>query len=143
MSACSAPNLKYFGKSIEVSPFIARNPDRGDGARGARLGSGSNAPAVAICGGKLAADLCRPQLREPFALNRPGWPRFWRPRNMFQYPPRHAWQLGNVYRDKDHRAVGFALERRPARLSIDQEITLGRRINAARARLNGRTNFGV
>ena len=55
-------------------PLYCANPDRGDGARGARLGRGSNAPAVAICVGNLATDLWRPQLREPFALNHPGSP---------------------------------------------------------------------
>ena len=54
------------------APLYCANPDRGDGARGARLGRGSNAPALAICVGNLATDLWRPQLREPFALNRRG-----------------------------------------------------------------------
>jgi hypothetical protein len=55
-------------------PLYYANPDTGDGARGAWLGRGSNAPAVAICVGNLATDLWRPQLREPFALNHRGWP---------------------------------------------------------------------
>jgi hypothetical protein len=27
--------------------------------------------------------------------------RIWRPWNAFQYLPQHAWQLGNVHRDKE------------------------------------------
>jgi hypothetical protein len=90
----------------------ARNPDRGDGARGARLVRGSNAPAVAICVGNLATDLWRPRLREPFALNRRGLP--WRPRNVLQYLPRHAGQLGNVHRDWKSGRDKSGVSRRPS-----------------------------
>ena len=41
--------------------------------------------------------------------------RVWRPRNVLQYLPRHAWQLGNVYRDQECLVAReqLALERRP------------------------------
>ena len=54
-----------------------------------------------------------------------------------------SFAMFTAIRNASSRDSRFALERRPARLTIDQEITLVRRINTARARLNGRTNFGV
>ena len=60
MSDRSVPGIDLY----IVSPLCRDNLDRHYGARRTRQHRGSNSPALAICLGRLAAVLCRPQLRQ-------------------------------------------------------------------------------